>query len=156
MLYYLDSSLKNSPRLSPGQYKWNLWRTKWQEDRLFSEYSGFPLSLSSHQCSILTFVYTLLLQEGQMGEAWEPSKKQSSFGNRGALEEEHLHLKERMGRGWGELTGLIRIRTGTNGRLLSTRTCGSIKYGNSFESRGTKRGLMRAVSHKRWHIFKQN
>ena len=102
----------------PGQSMWNLWRTMWQADRLFSEHSGFPLSLSSHQCSILTFIYTLLLQEGQMGEAWEPSRKQSSFGKRGALEGERCHLKEQNGR---ELTRLIRIRTGTNGRLLSTQ-----------------------------------
>ena len=52
-----------------------------------------------------------------MGEAWEPSKKQSSFGNRGALEEERHQLKEQNGR---ELTGLIWISRGTNGRLLST------------------------------------
>jgi hypothetical protein len=45
----------------------------------------FPMSVSFHQCSILNFIYTFLLPEGQMGEAWEPSKKQYTFGNRGAL-----------------------------------------------------------------------
>jgi hypothetical protein len=43
-------------------------------DRFFSEYFGFTLSVSFHQCSILIFIYTFLLPEGQMDEAWEPSK----------------------------------------------------------------------------------
>jgi hypothetical protein len=37
--------------------------------RGFSEYFGFTLSVSLHQRSLLTFIYTLLLLEGQMGEA---------------------------------------------------------------------------------------
>jgi len=36
--------------------------------RGFSEYFGFTLSVSFHQRSLLTFIYTLL-PEGQMGEA---------------------------------------------------------------------------------------
>jgi hypothetical protein len=39
----------------------------------------FPLSVSFHQCSILIFIYMLLLLEGQTGEAWKPSKKRCSF-----------------------------------------------------------------------------
>jgi hypothetical protein len=31
---------------------WNLWWTKWHWDRFFSEYFGFPLSISFYQCSI--------------------------------------------------------------------------------------------------------
>ena len=38
-------------------------------DRFFSEYFGFTLSVSFHQCSILIFIYTFLLPEGQMDEA---------------------------------------------------------------------------------------
>jgi hypothetical protein len=34
----------------------------------------------------------LLLPEGQTGEAWEPSKKQRSFGNRGALDRKGFTL----------------------------------------------------------------
>jgi hypothetical protein len=51
-----------------------------------SQYFSFPLPVSFHQCSILIFMYTLLLPEGQTGEVWETSKKQCSFGNRGALD----------------------------------------------------------------------
>ena len=38
----------------------------------------FLLSLSFHQCSTFISIYSLLLPEGQTGEAWEPSKKQFS------------------------------------------------------------------------------
>jgi hypothetical protein len=31
---------------------WDLWWTKWHWDRFFSEYFGFPLSISFHRCSI--------------------------------------------------------------------------------------------------------
>jgi hypothetical protein len=34
----------------------------------------------------------LLLPAGQMGEAWEPCKEQSAFGNRGALHKKVLSL----------------------------------------------------------------
>jgi hypothetical protein len=42
-----------------------------------------PLCVSFHQCCTSIFNYMLLLPEGQTGEAWEPSKKQCSYGNRG-------------------------------------------------------------------------
>jgi hypothetical protein len=48
----------------------------------FSEYFGFRLSVSFHQCSILIFIYMLPLPEGQTGETWEPYKNQCSIGNR--------------------------------------------------------------------------
>ena len=35
----------------PGQSMWDLWWTKWQWDRFFSQYIGFPLSVSLHQFS---------------------------------------------------------------------------------------------------------
>jgi hypothetical protein len=31
---------------------WDLWWTKWHWDRFFSEYVGFPLSISFHRSSI--------------------------------------------------------------------------------------------------------
>jgi hypothetical protein len=31
---------------------WDLWWTKWHWDRFFTEYFGFPLSISFHRCSI--------------------------------------------------------------------------------------------------------
>jgi len=59
------------------------WWTKWHCDRLSLEYFCLTPSVSSPQNSTLTFIYVLLLQEGQTGEAWETSKKLSFFGNRG-------------------------------------------------------------------------
>jgi hypothetical protein len=38
---------------------------------------GILLTVSFHQCSILILI--LLLSEGQVGEAWEPSKKAMLF-----------------------------------------------------------------------------
>jgi hypothetical protein len=49
----------------------------------------FSLSITFHQCSIL-IIYTLLLPEGQMAEAWEPAIRQYSFRNRGALDTKAL------------------------------------------------------------------
>jgi len=37
-------------------------------------------------------IYMLLSPEGQMGEAWEPSKKQFSLTNRGALDRTEVSL----------------------------------------------------------------
>jgi hypothetical protein len=54
---------------------------KLENDRLFSEYFGFPMSISLHQCSMPIFIDMFLLT-GQKGEAWGHSKKQCSFGNR--------------------------------------------------------------------------
>jgi hypothetical protein len=36
-----------------GYSVWDLRCTKWHSNKFFSEYCGFPLSLSIHQCSIL-------------------------------------------------------------------------------------------------------
>ena len=58
----------------------------------FPNISFFSLSLSFHQCSALFFVYMLLLPEGQMVEAVEPSIKQRCFGNRGAVDNKVLYL----------------------------------------------------------------
>ena len=38
-------------------------------------------SLTFHQCSVLRFIYTLLLSEEQTDEAWGLSKNHFSFGN---------------------------------------------------------------------------
>jgi len=46
----------------------------------------FLLSVSFHQCCII-IIYTFLLPERQMDQAWEPSKKKHcSYGNRKALD----------------------------------------------------------------------
>jgi hypothetical protein len=81
----IQTSHSGSSNSMPGQSMWDLWWTKWHWDRFLSEYFSFPLSVSFHHCSILIFIYILLLPEGQMGEAWEPSKDRCFFCNRGAF-----------------------------------------------------------------------
>jgi hypothetical protein len=56
----------------------------------FFEYFSFPLSVSFFQYSMHIFMYMLRVLDGQMGDAWEPSKKQCCFGNRGALDRKVL------------------------------------------------------------------
>ena len=53
--------LLNGPSLR-GSRTVHLWWKKVVLDRLFSEYFGFPLSISCHQCSRI-FIYSLLLPE---------------------------------------------------------------------------------------------
>jgi hypothetical protein len=48
----------------PGQPMWDLWWTKWQWDRFFPEYFGFPLSISFHRCSIKTKKKTIVFITG--------------------------------------------------------------------------------------------
>jgi hypothetical protein len=56
----------------------------WYSDRVFSEYVGFAiLVIIPHDPHV--FIYTVLLQEGQTGEAWDPAKKRRSFSRRLAL-----------------------------------------------------------------------
>ena len=43
------------------------------------------VAVSFHQFCVFIIMYMLLLPEGQMIEAWEPSRKEWCFGNRGAL-----------------------------------------------------------------------
>jgi hypothetical protein len=37
---------------NPDRSMWDLWWAKWHWDKFFSEYFGFPLSISFHRCSI--------------------------------------------------------------------------------------------------------
>jgi hypothetical protein len=60
--------------------------SEWHCDRFLSQYFSLHLSVPFHQCSVLIFVCVLLSPEGQTGEAWEPSKKPCTFGNRGAMD----------------------------------------------------------------------
>jgi len=52
---------------------------------LICEYFDFSLSVSRHQWSALIFIM-LFLPEGQTGEAWELSRMQCSFVNRGTFD----------------------------------------------------------------------
>ena len=58
----------------------------------------FFLSVSLQQCLILILYYMFNLPEGladgRTDEGWEPSKKESFFGNRGALNTKHLTFRE--------------------------------------------------------------
>lgn len=44
-----------------GQSVSDMWWTKWHWDEAFYKYFGFPLSVSFHQCSILTVHLQLTL-----------------------------------------------------------------------------------------------
>lgn len=52
----------------------------------FSSSTSVLPSISFQLCSISTFSYKLFLPEESTDEAWEPSKEQCSFGNRGPLD----------------------------------------------------------------------
>ena len=52
----------------------DLWRTKWHLCRRFSNYFGFPPSVSFHKSSILVFIYMLFLPGQHMAKAWDASK----------------------------------------------------------------------------------
>ena len=71
-----DSKTVNTPVshcAGPGSM-WDLWQTQWHWDRFFSEYFTFPLSVPSHQLSIL--IFNLMLPfSGQKGNFWEPPNK---------------------------------------------------------------------------------
>jgi len=49
--------------------------------KLEQAFLQFPLSVSFHQfCTLIIIIDVLLSPQRQMGEAWEPSKKQYCFG----------------------------------------------------------------------------
>jgi hypothetical protein len=66
-------------RRTCGSVVWHLWWTKCHWYRLSSQYFSFPLSVSSHQCSVLIFILMPLLSEGQAGKAWELSDEAGLF-----------------------------------------------------------------------------
>jgi len=82
--YLLCGTIPGHCKISVGQISTGI--------GLFSQHFDFPLSISFHQCFILFFICTLLLVKGQTDKAWEPSKKQCSFGNQGALDGKVLSL----------------------------------------------------------------
>jgi hypothetical protein len=47
--------------------------------RVFSEYFGFPLSITPHQYATVIFIIMLPLSAGQVGEDYERSKKAMLF-----------------------------------------------------------------------------
>jgi len=74
----------------PGKSMWDLWPNKWHCDRFFSEYFGFPKSVSFHQSSIL-IIFVLLLPEGLKGGCLEPSKELNPLESRDASYIKYFH-----------------------------------------------------------------
>jgi hypothetical protein len=62
--YYKNRLMVGDPGSIPGKsLLCDLCWTKWHRYRFCSEYFGFPLPSTFHQCSIHIFVYTSFLQE---------------------------------------------------------------------------------------------
>jgi len=57
----------------------------------------FPCQNGLPHCPTLIFIYMLLLPDGWLGEGWEPSKKESSFANRVALDRKFILLSLKRG-----------------------------------------------------------
>jgi len=67
--------------------------TKWQWDRVLSEYFGFHLSVSFYKCSILYYhLHLHVALTKKTNELRLGNKTQSSCGNRGILDREVLSL----------------------------------------------------------------
>jgi hypothetical protein len=49
------ASHSRGPGSRPGQYKWNLWWTKWHWDRFFSKFFGLPVNIILPGLSILIY-----------------------------------------------------------------------------------------------------
>ena len=69
----------------PVQCMWDLWWKKWHWYSFISAYIGFALPILFQQCSMITFIYMLLLPEGQTGEAWEPTVAFRKSGSSGRI-----------------------------------------------------------------------
>jgi len=58
-----------SPGFVPVPSTWDLWYTKWQRDRIFSEYFSLPTSVSLHLCPMFVSICMFHLA-GEKGEDW--------------------------------------------------------------------------------------
>jgi len=58
-----DTCYRREPISILDKFKWDLWKTKWHSVRFLSQYLGFPLLQSFHECFILIFILILLLPE---------------------------------------------------------------------------------------------
>jgi hypothetical protein len=88
-LYMLRRSVAGlSPRRAGFDPRpvWDLWRTKWKWKRLFAQDFDFPPPVPLHQCSVLIFILTLLVPEGQVSKAWKPSNKGALFRKPGSTQ----------------------------------------------------------------------
>jgi hypothetical protein len=71
----------------------DVWWEKWHWDRFSSEYICFPLSVSFHQYSTLSFTHTLILLEVESREAREVSKQQKAISGIGEHSIEKKNFK---------------------------------------------------------------
>jgi hypothetical protein len=65
---------------------WDLWCTKVNGTNFLPSTSVFPCHCHSNIATVLIDFLILLLSEGQAGKPSVPSKKQCTFGYRGALD----------------------------------------------------------------------
>lgn len=64
---------------------WDLLWTKWCWERFFSQYFGFPLSVTLHQCSVLIFGLVLLSPDDNRSKPENVEPKQCLLRYRSAL-----------------------------------------------------------------------
>ena len=70
------------------QSTWDLWWTEWHRDRFFfSEYFGFTLPESFHQCFILILIYMLLLTRRTNGRSTGTFQEAVLFRKSGSIEQ---------------------------------------------------------------------
>jgi hypothetical protein len=69
----------------PGQYMGDFVRHTGTGTGFSPQYSGFPLSVSFHQCIMLVFINVFFLEEGQTVQAWETSEKAMLFRKLGSV-----------------------------------------------------------------------
>ena len=68
--FYL-SIFRRVPVWIPGQCVRDVWWTEWHLNCFCCDYCCFPLPVSFHYCSVLSFIFMLLLMEGQTRKVWE-------------------------------------------------------------------------------------
>jgi hypothetical protein len=69
---------------------WHLWWIKWNLDRFFSEYFGFPLALLFHSCFVLIFVFKAALNNG-------PSDLSTKVGGMQCVQYTSIHVHAFLG-----------------------------------------------------------
>ena len=72
----------------PGQSVCDLWSAKWHCDS-FCPYTWFPLSISFHQCYVLTLFSMLLLYKDKRAKLQNVGTKLCCFGHREALDKQY-------------------------------------------------------------------
>jgi len=118
-----------------------------------------PLSVSSHQCCTLIFRYMSLLPEGHIGEVWEPSKKQYSFGSHWTLKRKVLPRCFRSQTKWQDLVSLLKPTVSTSPLLAAhfSRLCDlfPVRCSNRSDCTGDGRKSRQTLRPSSCEIFKR-